>query len=106
MALHFAARDPRVPWHVKALAIAIAACALSPIDLIPDFIPVLGLLDEVILLPLAMAGIVRLIPPEIMQEHRSTAEAMAERPVSRTAAIAIVTIWAIAALLLARWYFG
>ena len=106
VALYFAARDPRVPWHVKALAIAIAAYALSPIDLIPDFIPVIGLLDEVILLPLAMAGIMRMISPEIMQEHRSRAEAMAERPVSRAAAVAIVAIWAIAILLVARWYFG
>lgn len=106
VALYFAARDPRVPWHVKALAIAVAAYALSPIDLVPDFIPVLGLLDEVILLPLAMAGIMRLISPEVMQAHRSRAEAMADRPVSRTAAVAIVAIWTIAALLVARWHFG
>ena len=63
VALYFAARGPRVPWYVKALAVAIAAYALSPIDLIPDLVPAIGLLDEVILLPLAMAGIMQLIPP-------------------------------------------
>ena len=61
IALYFAARDPRVPWHVKTLAGLIAVYALSPIDLIPDFVPVLGYLDELILLPLAIAGIVRLV---------------------------------------------
>jgi uncharacterized membrane protein YkvA (DUF1232 family) len=103
VALYFAARDPRVPWFVKLLAIMVAAYALSPIDLIPDFIPVLGFLDEVILLPLAIAGILRLIPAAIMDEHRARAEALATRPVSRSAAIVIVAIWIIAALIVARW---
>lgn len=106
VALYFAARDPRVPWPVKVLAIAIAAYALSPIDLIPDVIPVLGYLDEVILLPLAIAGITRLIPPAIMAEHRTRAEAVTTRPVSRIAAVVIVGIWIIAAALAARWYFA
>ena len=61
-ALYLAARDPRTPWFAKAFALAIAAYALSPIDLIPDFIPVLGYLDEVILLPLAIAFAIRLVP--------------------------------------------
>ena len=106
VALYFAARDPRVPWPVKMLGLAIAAYALSPIDLIPDVIPVLGYLDEVILLPLAIAGITRLIPPAIMAEHRVRAEAVATRPVSRIAAVVIVAIWIIAAALTARWYFA
>ena len=106
VALYFAARDPRVPWLAKLLAIMIAAYALSPIDLMPDFIPVLGLLDEVILLPLAMAGITRLIPSAIMDEHRARAEALVTRPVSRSAAVVIVAIWIIAALIVARWLFG
>jgi len=61
VALYIAARDPRVPWHVKLAATAIAAYALSPIDPIPDFIPVLGYLDEVILLPIAIALVIRMI---------------------------------------------
>jgi len=93
LALYLAARDPRVPWVPKALAAAIAAYALSPIDLIPDFIPVLGYLDELILLPLAIAGLVRLIDPAIMAEHRAKAAALQERPKSRVAACAIIGIW-------------
>jgi len=106
VALYFAARDPRVPWPVKVLAVAIAAYALSPIDLIPDVIPVLGYLDEIIVLPLAIAGITRLIPPAIMAEHRARADAVAALPVSRIAAVVIVAIWIIAAALTARWYFA
>jgi uncharacterized membrane protein YkvA (DUF1232 family) len=93
LALYLAARDPRVPWLPKTLAVMIAAYALSPIDLIPDFIPVLGFLDELILLPLAIAGVVRLINPVIMAEHRAAADAIAERPKSIAAAITIVAIW-------------
>jgi uncharacterized membrane protein YkvA (DUF1232 family) len=73
-ALWLAARDPRTPWYAKALALGITAYALSPIDLIPDFIPVLGYLDEVILLPLAIMLAVRLLPSKIMTEHWATAE--------------------------------
>lgn len=106
VALYLAARDPRVAWPVKILAVAIAAYALSPIDLIPDVVPVLGYLDEVILLPLAIAGITRLIPPKIMQEHSARADALAARPVSKAAALIVVAIWTIAAMLIARWYFA
>ena len=69
-ALALAARDPRVPWYAKTLALAVVAYALSPIDLIPDFIPVLGLLDDLILVPLGILLVVRLVPPGIMAEHR------------------------------------
>ncbi|HEX9809372.1 MAG TPA: YkvA family protein [Alphaproteobacteria bacterium] len=93
-ALYLASRDPRVPWYAKVLAVAIAAYAFSPIDLIPDFIPILGYLDDVILLPLGILLVVRLIPPEIMAEHRDLAIAAQERPVSHAAAIVIVGIWA------------
>jgi uncharacterized membrane protein YkvA (DUF1232 family) len=92
-ALYLAARDPRTPWCAKALALAIAGYALSPIDLIPDFIPVLGYLDEVIILPLAIMLVIRLIPADIMAEHRDLATAAQDQPVSRTAAIVIVCIW-------------
>jgi uncharacterized membrane protein YkvA (DUF1232 family) len=94
-ALYLAARDPRVPWHAKALAALVAAYALSPIDLIPDFIPVLGLLDDALLLPLGIWAAVKLIPPDVMAEHRRAAEQAATKPVSSAAALAIVVLWAI-----------
>ncbi len=77
----------------KALAGAVAAYALSPIDLIPDFIPVLGQLDELIILPLGIALAVRLIPPELMAEHRAAAQAAIAQPQSTTGALAIIAIW-------------
>jgi len=104
-AVYLAARDPRVPWYAKALGIAVAAYAFSPIDLIPDFIPVLGYLDDLIIVPLGIALAVRLIPPEVMAEHRATA--LQDRPVSIAAAAIIVMVWiaasAIAALAAYRW---
>lgn len=106
-ALYLAARDPRVPWYAKALAVAVAAYALSPIDLIPDFVPVLGFLDDVIVVPAGIALVIWLIPPSIMAEHRALAAAALDRPVSGGAAAAIVVIWlaAIAATgwLVSRW---
>jgi uncharacterized membrane protein YkvA (DUF1232 family) len=92
-ALYLAARDSRVPWYAKALGVAVAAYALSPIDLIPDFIPVLGYLDDVIIVPLGIALVVRLIPPDIMAEHRALATAAQDRPVSRTAAVIVILVW-------------
>ena len=105
VALYIAARDPRVPWHVKAAAVAIAAYALSPIDLIPDFIPVLGYLDELILLPIAIALVIRMIPGPLMAEFRAEAQRRSERPVSRMAAAVILGLWFAAAafLLWAFW---
>src|SRR5216683_126746 len=98
-ALYLAGRDPRVPWYAKVLAVAVAGYALSPIDLIPDFIPVLGYLDDVIIVPLGILLVIRLIPPEIMAEHRALAAAAQERPVSRTAAGIIASIWVASAAL-------
>src|SRR4029077_7268084 len=95
-ALYLASRDPRVPWYAKAVAIAIAAYAASPIDLIPDFIPVLGYLDDLIIVPLGIALVIKLIPPEIMAEYRARATAAQDRPVSRAAAAVIVIIWVLA----------
>jgi uncharacterized membrane protein YkvA (DUF1232 family) len=99
-----AARDPRMPLAVRLLALAVAAYALSPIDLIPDFIPVVGYLDDLLLLPLGIALILRLTPPEVAAAARAAADAMASRPVSRTAAIVIVLVWIAAAWLAARWF--
>ena len=73
-ALVMAARDPRVPWYAKAMAGLVAAYALSPIDLIPDFIPVLGYLDDVVLVPAGILLAVRMIPPDVMRELRTEAE--------------------------------
>ena len=81
----------------------IAAYALSPIDLIPDFIPVLGYLDELILLPLAIAGVVRLINPAVMAEHRATASQTVERPTSKLGAAFIAALWLLAIGLVALW---
>lgn len=109
-ALYRAGRDPRVPWWVKLLAVAVAAYALSPIDLIPDFVPVIGYLDDLILVPLGILLVIRLIPAEIMAEHREAAAAAQIRPVSRTAAVAIVGAWValagIAVWLAFRWLTG
>jgi uncharacterized membrane protein YkvA (DUF1232 family) len=104
VALYFAARDPRVPWYAKAVAIAVAAYALSPIDLIPDFIPVLGQLDELVVLPLGIMLALKLIPPELMKEHRVTAARVSEEPTSRTAAAVIVLIWVACISGLVAWW--
>ena len=101
-ALYLASRDPRVPWYAKALAILVAGYALSPIDLIPDFIPILGYLDDVIIVPLGVLAVVKLIPKDIMQEHRDLADAAGDRPVNKTAATMIIAIW-VASLALAVW---
>jgi uncharacterized membrane protein YkvA (DUF1232 family) len=101
-ALYLAGRDPRVPWYAKALALCVAGYALSPIDLIPDFVPVLGYLDDVILVPLGVLLVVKLIPREIMAEHRALAAAVQDRPVSRTAAIVIAILWLVC-MALAGW---
>ena len=101
-ALYLASRDSRVPWYAKALGIAVAAYALSPIDLIPDFIPVLGYLDDLIIVPAGILLVVRLIPPDIMAQHRAAAAAASARPVSRAAAMVIVAIW-IACTVLCGW---
>jgi len=92
-ALYLAARDPLVPWYAKALAIAVAAYAASPIDLIPDFIPVIGYVDDLILVPLGIALVIKLIPAEIMAEHRALASVAQDRPASWAAATIFVVLW-------------
>jgi uncharacterized membrane protein YkvA (DUF1232 family) len=105
VALYIAARDPRIPWYVKLAAAAIAAYALSPIDLIPDFIPILGYLDELIVLPIAISLVIKMIPGSLMAEFRAEAQRRSERPVSRVAAAVIIGLWIAAAafLLWAFW---
>jgi uncharacterized membrane protein YkvA (DUF1232 family) len=99
-AIRLASRDPRVPWTVKLLAIAVAGYALSPIDLIPDFIPVLGYLDDLIIVPLGIWLVIALIPEDLMREYRAMASAAAQRPVSKSAAIIVVAFWISGAALL------
>jgi uncharacterized membrane protein YkvA (DUF1232 family) len=94
-ALYLAARDPRVPWYAKAIAACITAYALSPIDLIPDYIPVLGYLDDAIILPIAITLAVKMIPAEIMAEHRAAAAMAETRPKNTVGAVAIVATWVI-----------
>jgi uncharacterized membrane protein YkvA (DUF1232 family) len=95
--LWFACRDPRTPWWLKALAMFVVAYALSPIDLVPDFIPVLGFVDDVLLLPVLIWFIVRQLPEVIVQDCRLQAEAwMAERqakPVSRAGIVLVLLVW-------------
>ena len=92
LALWLAARDRRTPWAAKAVAAGVVAYALSPIDLIPDFIPVLGLLDDAVLLPLGILLAVRLIPGALMAEFRAAAESV-RRPLSRAGAVLVVGLW-------------
>lgn len=93
IAVWLAARDRRVSWHVKVIAGAIAAYAFSPIDLIPDFIPVLGYLDDLIIVPTGIWLVVRLIPAPLMAEFRDEAAKRRDRPVSYVAASLIALLW-------------
>lgn len=104
--LWLAARDARVPWAARLLAAAIAAYAFSPIDLIPDVIPVLGLLDELILLPGLVWLVLRMIPAGLRAELGDRATSIAARPVSRAGAVAVVGLWVAVAGLAAWWWLG
>jgi uncharacterized membrane protein YkvA (DUF1232 family) len=99
VALWIAARDGRTPMVAKIVAGAVAAYALSPIDLIPDFVPVLGYLDDLIIVPLGILIAIRLIPAPLMSEFRNMATQRAQRPLSRSGLVAIVIIWLLAASL-------
>lgn len=99
-AVWLAARDPRTPIRAKLVGLLIAAYALSPIDLIPDFIPVLGLLDEAVLIPAGVWLFERLVPGTIMVEHRAAAERASRRPRSYAGAVLVIAIWAASGWLL------
>lgn len=92
-ALYLAARDRRTPWYAKALVAVVAAYALSPIDLIPDFIPLVGYLDDLIIIPLGILFAMRLVPPEVLAECRAQAQATGGPPHSRVAATVIIALW-------------
>jgi len=104
-ALYYAYRDPRTPWYARVAAAAVVAYALSPIDLIPDLIPLLGYLDDLILLPLGITLAIRLIPPEIMAEKRALARETnaREKPVNYVGALIIIFVWISIAALTLRW---
>lgn len=108
LTLWFAKNHPRTPWHAKAMGMVVVAYALSPIDLIPDFIPVLGYLDDVVLLPVLIWLTVRMLPPQVLAECRRQAEdwmaAARARPGSLTGAVVILVIWAALAAALMWWW--
>jgi len=104
-ALYLASRHTSTPWYAKAVAAGVAAYALSPIDLIPDFVPVFGYLDDLVLIPLGIAVAVRLVPAGVLKECRSRADDFFSdgKPVSRVAATVIILVWVLFAVLLAVW---
>lgn len=102
IALWLAARDPRVPLAAKLVAGAVAAYALSPVDLIPDLIPILGYLDDLILVPVGIVIAIRLVPPAMMAEFRQAAEQRSGRPVSRSGLAFILAIW-LACIIFVMW---
>ena len=93
--LWIAARDPRTPLLAKIVGGLVAAYALSPIDFIPDFVPILGLLDELILVPIGLAIAMMLVPKPLMAEFRDAADLAVERPISRLGAAIIIGLWAL-----------
>lgn len=103
--LWFAGKNPRTPWYAKALGVFVVAYALSPIDLVPDFIPVLGYVDDVLLLPGLIWLTIRLLPPEVLEESRDQADKWMQtnssKPSSRAGALLIVVLWL--AMGLATW---
>jgi len=105
--LWFASKNPRTPWYAKALGVFVVAYALSPIDLIPDFIPVLGYVDDVLLLPVLIWIAVRLLPPEVLAECRSQAEEWMQtkgsKPSSRVGALLVVALWLAVGLAVWGW---
>jgi uncharacterized membrane protein YkvA (DUF1232 family) len=104
VALYLAARDPRVPWYAKAVAAGVAAYALSPIDLIPDVIPIIGYLDDLILVPLGIWLAIRLIPPSLFDEHRQAAMVRHQpRPMSWLGAAIILSLWGLAGGAIVWW---
>ena len=105
VAVYFAARDPRTPMLARCMALAVAAYALSPIDLIPDFIPVLGYLDDLLIVPLGLLLVIRLLPPQVLVESREKADALLSRPRSYLAAAFMVGVWSLCIIGFAYWWY-
>ncbi len=106
-ALYLASRDRRVPWAARILVIVVVGYALSPVDLIPDFIPVLGYLDDMVLLPLGIALAIRLIPTDVWEQCREQARHRLAQDLARSwmAVIVIASIWLVSLLLVASLVF-
>jgi uncharacterized membrane protein YkvA (DUF1232 family) len=103
VALYIAGRDPRTPWHAKGVAFAVAVYALSPIDLIPDFIPILGYLDDLIIVPLGILLAVYLIPADLMAEFRHSASERGRMPAHWLGAAFIIGVWSVGLLTIGWW---
>jgi uncharacterized membrane protein YkvA (DUF1232 family) len=101
-ALYLAYRDPRVPWYAKVLAAAVVAYAFSPLDLIPDFVPVLGYLDDLLIVPLGVALALRMIPQDVLDgcRERAQLELGREKPTNWLAAAVVVFLWLLVTALL------
>ncbi len=106
IAIYIASKDTRTPRMAKLLAVGVAAYAFSPIDLIPDFIPVLGLVDDFLIVPAGIALIVRLIPPELMAAFRQDAKAMIKPSSNWIAALLIIALWALTAVVIILIFLG
>ena len=98
LTVYFAARDPRAPFFARLLAMLVAAYALSPIDLIPDFVPILGYLDDLLIVPLGLLWVLRLMPADVLTDARARADAVLTKPRSLWGAATIVGIWVALAL--------
>lgn len=94
-AIYLAYKDPRVSWYARIFAACVVGYAFSPIDLIPDFIPVLGYLDDLILIPLGITLAIKMIPPDVLTEHRERSREVMKtgKPVNKVAAAIIIAIW-------------
>lgn len=103
LVLYLVVRDPRTPWYAKAVAGLVVGYALSPIDLIPDFIPVIGLLDDLLLVPAGLYLAMRLAPAAVAADCRLRAASMAQKPTSRAGAVAVLAVWLALAGLAAWW---
>ena len=101
-ALYLAYKDQRVPWYARVFAVVVVGYAFSPIDLIPDVVPVLGYLDDLILIPLGVALAIKMIPPAVLAECREKARDAKDRPVNKLAAVVIVIVWIALAVLAVR----
>jgi uncharacterized membrane protein YkvA (DUF1232 family) len=106
MTLYFAARDPRTPLLVRGLALLVVGYALSPFDLIPDVIPVLGLLDDVILVPIGIWLVLKFLPQTVLEAARVRADQLESRPISWAGAAFMVLVWLLTAFVVARALFG
>lgn len=103
-ALYIVARDPRVPWYARAFMALVLAYTFSPIDLIPDFVPALGHLDDLVIIPLGIFIALKMIPPEVMAEARRQSEELLQkgRPISRAGAVMVIAIWLAILIAIAR----